>query len=124
MKLMHRNLQRFFYLLYDGKEAVTDENGNETGEKRVRYKPAVSAAANISAATGASQIEQFGNLAGYDKVILTDDTTCPIDENTVLFLDKAPEYRTDGSPVYDYVIRRVAKSLNCIAYAVSRVSVS
>lgn len=124
MKTMERNKQSFFYLLYDRKEPVTDGDGNETGEETVVYKPAVSFRANVSAATGASQVEQFGNLTGYDKVIVTDDLTCPIDENSVLFLDKEPEYDGDGKPLYDYMVKRVAKSLNSVSIAVTKVSVS
>lgn len=124
MKTMERNKQSFWYLLYDRKVPVTDEDGNETGEETVVYKPVVSFRANVSAATGSSQVEQFGNLAGYDKVIVTDDMTCPVDENTVLFLDKEPEYDDDGRPLYDYIVKRVAKSLNSISYAVTKVSVS
>ena len=88
MRIMEQHKQSFWYLLYDRKAPITDEDGNETGEETVVYKPAVSFRATVSAATGASQVEQFGNLAGYDKVIVTDDMTCPVDENTVLFLDK------------------------------------
>lgn len=124
MKAMERNKVGFFYLLYDRKEPVTDGDGNETGEETVVYKPAVSFRANVSAATGASQVEQFGNLTGYDKVIVTDDLTCPIDENSVLFLDKEPEYDEDGKPLYDYMVKRVAKSLNSVSIAVTKVSVS
>lgn len=124
MKAMERNKVGFFYLLYDRKEPVTDGDGNETGEETVVYKPAVSLRANVSAATGASQVEQFGNLTGYDKVIVTDDLTCPIDENSVLFLDKEPVYDEDGKPLYDYMVRRVAKSLNSVSIAVTKVSVS
>lgn len=124
MKTMERNKQRFFYLLYDRKEPVTDGDGNETGEETVVYKPTVSFRANVSAATGASQVEQFGNLTGYDKVIVTDDLTCPIDENSVLFLDKEPEYDEDGKPLYDYMVKQVAKSLNSVSIAVTKVSVS
>jgi len=57
-------------------------------------------------------------------VIVTDDLTCPIDENSVLFVDKLPEYSEDGTPLYDYVVKRVAKSLNAIAYAIQKVNVS
>lgn len=124
MRIMERNKQSFWYLLYDRKVPVTDEDGNETGEETVVYKPAVSFRANVSAATGASQVEQFGNVAGYDKVIVTDDMACPIDENTVLFLDKEPVYDEDGKPLYDYMVRRVAKSLNSVSIAVTKVSVS
>ena len=124
MKTMERNKVPFWYLLYDRKEAVKDEDGNETGDYRVVYKEAVFQRENISAATGSAQVEQFGNFISYDKVIVTDDFCCPIDENTVLFIDKEPEYDEDGNPLYDYIVKRVAKSLNSISYAVSKVNVS
>lgn len=88
------------------------------------YQTPIAARANISAATGSAQVEQFGNYAGYDKVIVTDDMSCPIDENTVLFIDKEPDYDEDGTPLYDYIVKRVARSLNSVSYAVSKVSVS
>lgn len=124
MRTLNRNKLPFWYLLYDSKVPAKDEYGNETGEELVVYKPAVAMNANISAATGSAQVEQFGNFAGYDKVIVTDDLTCPIDENTVLFIDKEPQYDEDGKPLYDYMVKRVAKSLNSISYAVSKVTVS
>ena len=124
MKTLNRNKSPFWYLLYDRKVSAKDEYGNETGEEIVFYKPAVVMSANISAATGSAQVEQFGNFVGYDKVIVTDNLSCPIDENTVLFIDKKPQYDEDGKPLYDYQVRRVAKSLNSISYAVSKVTVS
>lgn len=124
MRTLRRNQISFYYLLYNGMTPVRDEDGNETGEETVSYQAAVPMRANVSAATGSAQVEQFGSFAGYDRVIVTDDLTCPIDENTVLFLDKEPEYDADGKPLYDYLVRRVARSLNSISYAVSRVSVS
>lgn len=124
MKVMERNKRTFWYCLYDRKEPIIDEDGNETGEEQIVYKPAQSLRANISAASGSSQVEQFGNLAGYDKVIVLDDTSCLIDENTVLFIDKEPEYDDDGKPLYDYMVKRVAKSLNSVSIAVTKVSVS
>jgi hypothetical protein len=124
MKTMERNKVPFWYLLYDKKVPVTDDDGNETGDYRVIYKEAVQRKENISSATGSAQVEQFGNFISYDKVIVTDDLSCPIDENSVLFIDKEPEYDPDGNPLYDYIVKRVAKSLNSISYAVSKVNVS
>lgn len=124
MKTLKRNQISFWYLLYVEKKDLKDEWGNETGESTIVYAPAVQMKANVSAATGYAQVEQFGNFAGYDKVIVTDDLSCPIDENSVLFIDKEPEYAEDGTPLYDYIVKRVAKSLNSISYAVSKVSVS
>lgn len=41
MRTMERNKSSYWYLLYDRKEAVKDEEGNETGDTRVVYKEAV-----------------------------------------------------------------------------------
>lgn len=124
MKTMERNKVSFHYLLYKDKVPILDEEGYETSETQVIYEDAVAMRANVSAATGSAQVEQFGNFTSYDKVIVTDDLSCPIDENSVLFLDKEPEYTEDGTPLYDYVVKRAAKSLNSISYAVSKVTVS
>ena len=126
MKILHRNKKKFFYCLYDSTEPIYDEDSNEIGEK-VLYEPAVAMYANISPATGIANTEQFGNLENYDKVIVTDDMSCPIDESTVLFIDKDPEYKVyqaANEPIYDYVVRRVAKSINSISIAVSKVKVT
>ena len=144
-----RNDQRFWYCLYlndrePGDVAVTgvgisgvsvvgdneenidyiiDDYGNETGERRLHYADPVEFWANISPASGQKQIEQFGTLENYDKVIVTRDMTCPINEHTVLFVDKAPERNANHELMYDYVVMRVAKSLNQISIAVRKVIV-
>lgn len=120
---MERNKRAFWYALYQKSDPILDEYGNEIGTK-ITYAQPVSMRANISSATGAAQVEQFGNLPDYDKVIVTDDMSCPIDETTVLFLDKEPGFNAEGVPLYDYRVKRVAASLNSISYAVSKVSVS
>jgi len=139
VKCLHRNKRPFYYCLYKGEIELLDEYGNLSGEKIVTYEDDVMEMANISTATGQSNTEQFGNLENYDKVIVIDDLDCPIDENSVLFIDKEPEYKdaeyneqtaititgaTVKVPVYDYIVRRVAKSLNSISIAVSKVKVS
>lgn len=139
MKCLKRNQRPFYYCLYKEEIPILDEYGNETGQTIVVYEDEVELSANISQATGQSNTEQFGNLENYDKVIVTDWIDCPIDENSVLFIDKEPEWKdaeyneqtaitvtgaTVKVPVYDYTVRRVAKSLNSISIAVSKVKVS
>ncbi len=124
MRIMQRNKQEFYFSLYETKSPIKDEYGNETGETLRKYSIPIKMKANISSALGSAQTEQFGTLVNYDKVILTDDITCPIDENSILFVDVLPSYDADGNPIYDYIVKRVAKSLNNIAYAISKVSVS
>ena len=123
MRTLSRNKQKFWYCLYTSVSNVTDTYGNETG-KSVTYSAAKQMCANISPATGMARTEQFGNLESYDKVIVTTDMNCPIDENSVLFIDKVPEFTSNGKPLYDYIVRRVSKSINSITIAVRKVKVS
>lgn len=124
MRCLERNKQPFWYCLYREEETVYDEYGNEVSEPHVIYEDPIRMYANISQASGYSQTEQFGNLADYDKVIVTDDMECPIDEHTVLFVDKYPEYNDENDLAFDYVVRRVAKSLNSISIAIRKVETS
>ena len=118
MKLMKRNLRTIYYCLYQGQQPVYDEDKYETGETTISYSNPVAIKVNVSPASGYAQNGMFGNLTDYDKVILTDKMDCPIDENTLLYVD-AP---ISGSP--DYKVKKVAKSLNHISYAVSEVKIS
>ena len=92
MRCLKRNMTPFWYCLYSSASETVDEYGNSTGQMDKTYAQAVMMSANISPATGQAQTEMFGNLDSYDKVIVTDDLDCPIDEHTVLFIDKEPEY--------------------------------
>lgn len=124
MQCMERNKRPFYYCLYQGETPVVDEEGYETGETQVKYSDPVALRANISPATGNTSVEQFGNSLQYDKVIALDDTTCPIDEHSVLFVDKRPAFDSDGTPLYDYIVKKVARSLNSVSIAISKVEVS
>lgn len=129
MRSLERNKRPFWYCTYDKKEKILDEYGNDTGEYNVSYSEPVKMQGNISAATGYAQTEQFGNLDNYDKVIVlawpeNKMDEFPIDENSVLFIDKEPEHNLENDLMYDYVVRRVAKSLNSISIAARKVSVS
>lgn len=143
MRTLQRNKRTFYYCLYRHSSPIEDEYGNETGETLVVYQEPVEMKANVSQAAGQTNAEMFGTLENYDKVIVTSDMSCPIDENTVLFIEKAPEFVGTGDyaiageaiagiavagetmvPVYDYIVRRVSKSLNSIAIAIRRVNVS
>ncbi len=124
MHTLARNKRDFLYCLYLGEDTpIYDEYGNETGELKVAYSAPVKARGNISPATGQSVTEMFGSLDNYDKVIVLNGTDTPIDTETVLFINKPYEENEDGLPVYDYTVRRVAKSLNFTAIAIRKVEV-
>ena len=139
---MKRNLKPVYYCLYHGQKNILDNDGYETGEKKVIYGDPAKLMCNISPASGAAQMELFGVIENYDKILITDDINCPINENTVLYVDEAPvqafhlQLQFPISPFgnvgiaaalknpYEYVVKRVAKSLHHISYAVSKVKVS
>ena len=128
MKLQKRNTRYIWYQLYesDAPETMLDEYGNqiETGERSVTYSAPVMISASVSTATGTVQTEMFGGFTDYDKVVIVDDISCPINEQSVLFLEQGPLYEDDILVnKHDYVVKRIAKSLNFIAYAVSKVMV-
>ena len=119
MKCLIRNKRPFWYALYGVETEMQDADGNYTGETEIGYSEPVKAKANISPATGQSNLEMFGNLTDYDRVIVTDDVNIPIDENSVLWIDADPQ-----NVAHNYTVRRVARSLNSVAIAVRKVDVS
>lgn len=124
MRCMEKNKVPFWYCPYLRTEPILDANGRKTSEKRIVYGEAVSVKANISPAGGEAQAEMFGNLTDYDKVIVLEQPDFPMDENSVLFVDKVPEQDAEGNPLYDYAVKKVARSLNSASYAIRKGEVS
>lgn len=121
MRLMRINTRTIHYSLYEGLgDPIVDDDGFETGEREILFSSPVPLVCNVSVAGGEAWAEVFGTLENYERVIITDDMTCPIDENSRLWIDTSPE----GNAPYDYVVWRVAKYINHIAYAVRKVTVS
>ena len=124
MRALKRNQRSFYYARYEGKTENIDENGYTTGTYTVNYSKPIECYGNISASSGSVQNEQFGNHLQYDKVIVLDNVNVPIDENSVLWVDKSVEYDKNGNPVFDYVVKKVARSLNSVSFAISKVKLS
>lgn len=105
---------------------LQSDAGFYTGEKNTRYSRPVEMMGNISAVTGESVVAEFGTYDDYSKVILITDMTCPVDENSVLWIDRVPTYDGQGhiTNTPDYAVRHVAKTLNVIAYAIAKVDTS
>lgn len=121
MRCLERNKRGFWYALFDHVEMNEGDTYNV-------YKSPVHAMGNISAATGETQAAMFGNSPDYDRVIVIDELDCPIDENSVMWIDKDPPYDTQTqkyiSDGWDYIVKRVAKPLDSVSYAVKKVDVS
>ena len=125
MRCMERNKSKFFYASYIGETEITDEYGNAIGEYKVSYRNPTKTFGNVSAAQGEMQSRQFGESESYDKVIVLDDRNAPIGEHSILWVDTLPQLNEDGSTdtPHDYVVKQVARSLNSVAIAISKVDV-
>lgn len=121
MILMKRNTRTIHYALYSGRgEPILDSDGYETGEKEILYEDPVAWTCNVGAIEkGESWVATFGIEDNYDRVIITDDMDCPVDENSILWVDVTPDEA--GTVPHDYTVWRVSRYLNHIAYAVQRV---
>lgn len=134
MRCMNRNKVRFFYALYVSREPIMNAQGRPSGQHKVIHGNPIKEYANISAAKGETQTRQFGENESYDKVIVMDNATPPIDEYSILWVDTVPQLNEDGSLAvnekgevitpHDYVVKKVAKSLNNVSIAISKVTVS
>lgn len=134
MRCMELNKQSFFYALYLGKEELEDEYGNKNGEYKLLYGKPVNHKANISAARGETQSNQFGENVSYDKTIVIDKEQLQLDEYSILWVDTVPLLNTDGSLAtdeegnvltpHDYVVKKIGHSLHTTLIAISKVTVS
>ena len=114
MRILQRNKQQFYYSTYEGDSNIQDDYGNYLP----KYSNAVPFKASISSAKGNTESELFGTTIDYDRVIITDDMNCPIDEQSVLFVDRQPKFDNFHKPLGDYIVKRVARSLNNISYVI------
>lgn len=133
MRCLARNKCTFFYALHDSQTEIKDEYGDATGQYQVIYSNPIKMKGNVSAAQGEIQSRQFGESETYDKVIVLDNPDVSINEYSILWVDSRPELTVDGSLAlndkgevitsHDYIVKKVARSLNSVSIAISKVTV-
>lgn len=125
MRCLVRNKTKIYYATYIWSTEIIDDYGNSTGEYEVTYSNPIECKANVSAAQGELQSQQFGETESYDKVIVLDDRDAPIDEHSILWVDTLPLLNEDGatSTPHDYTVSKVARSLNGVSIAIRKVRV-
>lgn len=114
MRTLIRNRQKFYYQNLDSTSAVMDD-GFYTGELDLTYADRKAGYANISAATGEAKEDSFGRDLQYDKVICADNDF-EMNEYSRLWID---DLKADKP---DYIVKRIAKSLNNVRIAISKVN--
>jgi hypothetical protein len=125
MRALKRNQVKCYFAIYEGEKLIKNAEGYYTGEKELTYSKPTMLMANISQATGLSSSEQFGTNLDYDKSIVIDRLPRGLDEYSRLWIDTLPTLEKDGSTStpHDYVVKRVARSLNSVSIAVAKVDV-
>lgn len=118
MRCLQRNKVQVSYANYTGKSKVLDSESRFTGEYTFTYDTPVTIMANVSEATGIVLESPFGIREDYDKVIVYDDPNLDIAETSVLWVDTQ-----DTDDPYDYVVGKIARSLNSITISIKKVDV-
>lgn len=119
MRALERNKRTVYYALYLGKQPIFDENGYDTGESKPEYTEPAALRIHVSPSAGESATRQFGEVVDYDRTLVTCDLQLPVDEKTVFWIDSL-----DTSKPYDYVVKKVARSLNSLLIAVKKTEVT
>ena len=119
MQNLARNMSTVWFKTYTGQHEIVGADGYKTGSFTETYGPLQSAQLMVSPNKGDASLELFGALLDYDRTLATADTGCPIDEQTILWLDGAP---TDGP--YTHYVKRRAPWKNSVVFAAKQVEVS
>lgn len=115
MQLLNRNKATISYRNYNGEVTMaTDSDGYFTSEYTEGYTPFKTLRAYITANRGNAEEEMFGTSLDYDNVIYA-DLSCDIDEYSLLWVNASTDTQND------YIVRRVATSLNHKAIAIKKV---
>ena len=126
MRCLDRNKTTAYYALLKSKTEQTDDYGNKTGQYTLTYNTPVQFSANIRWDSGGVELDGFGLNASGTRRIVTDDLSCPIDIDTVLWIGKTPDTNGySGTVKPNYVVSGVPeRSLNHVAYTISEVNLS
>lgn len=117
MQSLASNTQKIEYALYTGMEDILID-GKKTGEKQKGYSEPQTMRIYVSPNKGEAAVEPFGQQEDYTNVMSTCDMSCPITENTILWIG------IPSTQKHNYRVTKVARGLSSILYAIKKVSVT
>lgn len=135
MRVLRRNRQPFWYSLLLRKEDILSSEGVPTGRFKLIYDDPKMAYGNVSASSGSTinratanvNQRQFGETVDYDRVIVCDDMTLPVEESTLIWYEtETPVLQEDGTfnIPYNYIVTRVAHTLTVFSITLRQVTVN
>ena len=125
MRTMTRNRRVFYSASFVSAAMGVDKNGDYT-EMQNTYTDPVERMGVFTPANGTANDQVFGMNEIYDKVITLNIEEDYLAVGSVLWVDTMPDIDKQGKTTtpYDYVVVKVAPSLNFIHVAIRKVSVS
>lgn len=126
MRTMTRNRKTFYEASLQGATMAQDSAGRYT-EKTYSYSDPVEHKGVITAANGQADTNLFGENEIYDKVITLNKSETYLAVGSILWVDTMPEIDKETGKTdtpYDYIVVKVAESLNFVNVAIRKVNVS
>ena len=135
MHTLNRNKRDLWYALLTGKTELRNADGLLTGESeftysdpvKVRMSMSISSGANNLGSQGMVTLEPYGITTAYTHRMVTEDMSCPINEESLIWIGKEPTETVNGEVrqvPHNFKVVRVARSLNHIISYVKEVDVS
>lgn len=118
MRALERNRTAFAYAKYLRSEDLRDADGNRTGAAKQVFGAPVEAKANISAGRGEADFAVFGMMTQYDRTICWCGDGIDLAEGDAVWIGIATNLP------HNYIVVRVAQSLNSTLAAVSEVNLT
>jgi len=126
MRTMTRNRRTFYEAALDTVTMGQDKDGNYTEEVKT-YSTPTERKGVITPANGQADTQLFGANEIYDKVITLNSNENYLAVGSILWVDTMPEFDEETGKVitpYDYIVVKVANSLNFVNVAIRKVNVS
>ena len=135
MRCLERNKKPIWYANRISESYATDSNGLKTGEKKQTYGTPQEMRCSISISSGANNLgsqgmvtlNPYGLTTSYTHNAITEDMSCPLKEDGILWYGREPTVTVDGQTVavpHNYVVVRKAESLNHLIYYLREVDAS
>ena len=126
MRTMTRNRRTFYEAALVSSAMGQDADGNYTEEVKT-YSTPTERKGSITPANGQADTNLFGVNEIYDKVITLNLGENYLKVGSVLWVDTMPEIDEETGKTdtpYDYIVVKVAESLNFVNVAIRKVNVS
>lgn len=115
MKSLKIQKQRIYYSNFLSNEDYIDEDGNYTGEKIATYSSPNELFVSVGINSGRVSENAYGVNCELERVIISDDINCPINELSRIWIDNSIESKND------FEVVSISKTKNFISYILRKV---